>query len=433
MSDQSGRLTVVRGGWERRLDFLDGRVVYASSTLPHERLATHLASKGLLDAARLRRLLAISLLRRTLFTDLLVDQDGVSVDDLRAHLQGLAQTITTRVFGEAELDVSFDPTYPVRNLLHLDLNLDPQTLALEAARRTDETGGSGPPDVRDMLPLAGDAFERFFFDLIAVGVPEQDPLDGESFAALHRVVRDVMITLGQWLTSGPGLVPLPPEQVRSIDSWPGGGGVPPLDGMPHAVWNQMVLACAVRAPDLERPATLTEAADVAQQLGVWGEMTGSDRWRRPAAGRLDELSRTVVASWTRAAEAAAEALGVEPGRAGLAVHLMAIPSDLVLWVLATVAVPHNGVRLSLLREVPRRLARELGALGDLPPWFQRLAAATEPHRLGLALDLARRALPSATVWPATMPETQDPSTSSGVREDELEAARARVREALEET
>ncbi len=430
MSDLSGRLTMVQHGWERRLDFLDGRVVYASSLVPGERLATWLAASGLLDAGRLRRLLAVSLLRRTLFTDLLVEEPDVSVEEIRRGLADLAQTVVTRTFSGAVVEVSFDPSYPVRNLLHLDLALDPQSLALEAARRTDESPPTPLPAADDMLPLAGEAFERFFWELIRSGVSAEDPLDGERFATLHRVVHDVMGTLAQWLASSPGLVPLPADQVADIGAALAGSEAPPLVGLPHAAWNQMVLACSVRSGALSRPSTLDELAETAGRLDVWNEMIGTERWRRPPAGKLDQLSRSVVTSWTVGAEAAASVLGVEPRESALGAHLLAVPTDLVLWVLATVDVPHQGLRLTLLRELPRRLLVGLALLADLPATFRRLATGVERSPLAVALDIARRALPSAGVWIATVVENED-LTCEGVSDTDVEAATLAAREALE--
>jgi hypothetical protein len=192
----------------------------------------------------------------------------------------------------------------------------------------------------------------------------------------------------------------------------------------------MVLACSVRSAPLSRPSTLEDLAETAGQLDVWEEMIGTERWRRPPAGRLDQLSRSVVTSWTAGAEAAASVLGVEPGEASLGAHLLAVPTDLVLWVLATVDVPHQGLRLTLLRELPRRLFVGLALLADLPATFRRLATGVERSPLAVSLDIARRALPSAGVWTATVIENED-LTCEGVSSEDVESATLAVREALE--
>ena len=86
----NGRLTLLGRQSKRHLDFLDGNIVYVSSSVPQERLASWLANEGLLPVEQLRRLLGLSLLRRTLFTNLLIDRGGFSVDGLRGSLTRLA-------------------------------------------------------------------------------------------------------------------------------------------------------------------------------------------------------------------------------------------------------------------------------------------------------------------------------------------------------
>jgi len=50
LGGHTGRLTLTDDTGERRLDLLHGRVVYISSTIPEERLATWLTRDGLLGA-----------------------------------------------------------------------------------------------------------------------------------------------------------------------------------------------------------------------------------------------------------------------------------------------------------------------------------------------------------------------------------------------
>ena len=72
-------------------------------------------------------------------------------------------------------------------------------------------------------------------------------------------------------------------------------------GLPHAAWNQMVLAHAVRSDALVRPIGLTGLSKVAAELDLWLEMTGSERWRRPHADRLDTRTVPPCISITRRA------------------------------------------------------------------------------------------------------------------------------------
>lgn len=406
MGSLTGRLTLIERERERRLDILEGRVVYVSSTVSEERLATWLANEGLLPAARLRHLLGVSLLRRQLFTELLVQDGGVGADVIRSSLNRLAQAVTTRVLKAQRVRFVFDSTFPVRDLMCLDLDVDPHALILEAARRGDEESWPADDGVDPELPFTGEAFERFFWDVIREGVGPGDGLEGARLAELHGLIRSIVSTLAQWLASSPGLVPLPAGQAAEIAGQIGRDEAVDLMGLPHAAWNQMVLAQSVRSPDLVTPTGLSELSEVAAAIDLWVEMTTSERWRRPQVDRLDRLTRHVIETWCRGATAAASVLGIDPEEVALAVHLLVVPTDLVLWVLSTLPVPHQRVRQTLLRRLPQRIGAGLARLADLPGGTAELFEAREVTRLGIALHLGREHVPSAAAWPRTLPDDE---------------------------
>lgn len=427
----SGRLTVLGPGGERRLDVLDGQVVFASSTVPDERVASWLAHDEVLPAPTLRHLLGRSMLRRTLFTDALLHEGGVSREVLRSSLTRLAELITIRILRGGELSFTFDPAYPVRDLLGLDLAVAPHTLLLEAARLADE-GRHRPegPEPAE-LPFAGEAFERFFWSMIRESVTRDEPLDGEALAELHGITRDIMGTLSQWLGSSPGLVPLPASQADEISSRLDAGAAVGLMGRPQAAWNLTVLTCAVRCDALPPPEGLDALEEVAAELGLWPEMTVGDGWRRPHAERLDGLTQRVVTTWSKAAAAAAPHLGVDPAAALLATHLAVVPTDFVLWVLASLPVPHGRTRQNLLHRLPRQVGAGLAWLADFP---EELVAVLDGRRmspLGACLSLARETLDSGPVWLPSSP--YDPDRLLEVAGPEsLAAAAAAARRAAEE-
>jgi hypothetical protein len=406
MGGLSGRLTLIERYRKRHIDLLDGQIVYISSTVPEERLASWIATEGLLPVALLRRLLAVSLLRRTLFTGLLIDRGGFSPDHLRGSLTRLAETITSRVLTAPQVRFELDPSYPVRQLLGMTLQVDPNILLMEAARRSDEH--SDPPQRAEdtVLPFDGEAFDGFFWQLIRDGIPDSERVDGEQVVRLQQLLRDIMGTLSKWLVSGPGLVPLPPGQASRIWERARVGDRVDLVGLPHAVWNQMVFACSIRTPHLQHPETLGELVDLAAELDLWEEISSSELWRRPQAGRIDELTAGVAATWTRTAQAAAPHIGVTADVARLAVQLVVVPTDLVLWVLATLPVPHRRLRTTLLRELPRRIGRGLAELADFPEPLRGLFDSGGLTRLGACLHLGREVLPTAQVWPETVPEDE---------------------------
>lgn len=403
----SGRLTLVGRHSKRHLDFLEGDIVYVSSSVPQERLASWLATEGVLPVSQLRRLLAVSLLRRTLFTNLLIDRGGFSPDTLRSSLTRLAETITSRVMATDQVRFTLDPDYPVRQLLGLTLQVEPNSLVLEAARRTDENGRDVPPEEFFPTEFCSEAFDSFFWDLIREGISDGDRVDGEEMVQIQAAIRDILGVLGDWLTSSPGLVPLPIRQAGALSQRMNGDGAVDLSGLPHAVWNQMVLACSIRSPHLEQPETLTQLSDVAAELGLWQEMIDNEAWLRPAARRIDELVEDAASSWAAAATAAAPHMSVSPDAARLAAHLVTVPTDLVLWVLSTLPVSHRQLKRTLVRELPRRLGRSLAQMADFPLPIRQLFEGSLVTHLGACLHVGRGVLPTAHVWPPTVPADEE--------------------------
>jgi hypothetical protein len=406
MGRLSGRLTLSARNSKRHLDLLEGEIVYVSSTVPDERLASWLATEELLPVTQLQQLLAVSLLRRTLFTNLLLDKGGFDPGNLRHSLTRLAETITCRVLADPDVRFELDPDYPVRQLLGLTLQVEPNTLMLEAARRTDENGDTIPPGQEFPTDLCGEAFESFFWDVIRSGISDADRVNGEELANLQQLVRDITGVLSNWLSSSPGLVPLPEPQAEVVAGRLVVPELQTLTGLPHVAWNRMVLACAIRSPAIQRPETLQELTEAAYELGLWDELIDGDRWRRPPAGQIDEFAESATSAWSDAAAVAADHLGVTADTARLAVHLITVPTDLVLWVLSTLPVPHRRLRSTLLRELPRRLGRNLAHMADFPKPLRQLFDGETVTSLGACLHLGRQVLPSAHVWPETVPEDE---------------------------
>jgi hypothetical protein len=238
-----------------------------------------------------------------------------------------------------------------------------------------------------------------------------------------------METLSKWLDSGPGLVPLPPGQASRIRKHSQFGNRIDLHGLPHASWNQMVLACSIRTSHPPHPETLQDLTEASTELDIWEEMAASDLWRRPQAGRIDALTERSAADWSASARAAAPHLGVTPDTARLAVHLAVVPTDLVLWVVATLPISHRRLRATLLRELPRRIGVGLSHLADFPELFRDLFSKTSLTPLGVCLHLARQALATAQVWPPTVPE-DDSILFGAATPDALTRAAAAARQAV---
>ena len=322
------------------------------------------------------------------------------------------------------------PGMAVRQLLGLTLHVEPNSLVLEAARRTDENGRDVPPEDAFPTEFCGTEFDKFFWDLIRDGISENDRVDGEEMVRLQQLIRDILGVLADWLSSSPGLVPVPNRQANVLGERLGGPGAMDLTGLPHAVWNQMVLACCIRGPELQPPETMTELARSAAELGLWEEMLADATWRRPSADRIDQLVEGTTTSWTNASMAAASHVGVSPDAARLAVHLVTVPTDLVLWVLSTLPVSNRRLKSTLVRELPRRLGQSLAHMADFPLPFRQLFDAAVVTHLGACLHLGRDSLPTAHVWPATVPADRHLLTSM-LSQEKLSEATEAIRASVE--
>jgi hypothetical protein len=430
MGALTGRLTLIERHRRRHLDFLDGRLVFASSSVPEERLATWLARENLLPVPVLRRLLALSLLRRTLFTALLIDRGGLEPERLHRSLTELAETIASKVLAADHVRFTLDPSYPVRDLHGVRLHIEPNLLLMEAARRTDEKESMVTPSL-ESPPLADD---EFLWSLIREGIPSEERVDGEEIAHLQKQLREITAKLRRWLDDGPGLVPVPTDHLSWIETAVRAPVAPELEGLTQLVWNQMVLACAVRGPVDDHPHTLHELRRHAMDLDVWRDMATAGALRRQATARIDDLTSRTAQVWSKGAAAAAPHVGVPVDSARLAAHLVVVPTDLVLWLLTTVPIPHKKLRSTIVRALPRRLGRSLALLGNFPEPFQSLFTQDSVTALGVCLHLARQILPSPQLWPLTVPEDESAlfeSLSPGVLTAAATAARRAAAPSLE--
>lgn len=427
MGGLTGRLSLRRKAHERRLDFIEGRVVFVSSQLPGEQLATWLVDQRELSAAEARKALAVSLLRRELFTDIIIHSGVIKAPTLRRAVTRLAETIMARILVTGDLQFTFDSGFPVRDLLGLALDLEPNQLLLQAARLRDE-GEEEVELASDLdLPFTGEAFEAFFWSLVRTAISSEMAISGEQLARLRTIVRDVLATLEHWLSSSPGLVPLPPNQATDVALALGEGASPPLGGHPHLVWNAMVLACSIRYQGQSPPRSLADLNGIDKGSDIWTEMVCGETWHRPHSKRLDDLTPRVAAEWARLAGAAAPEMGLEREEVELAAHLLVVPTDLVLWVLSTVPVPQPELRRALLHCLPRRLGLALGTRADFPLSIRSLFSPQRPSPVGACLHLARTYLSSATVWLDPVP-AYDGCLLELADSDALKRAATRIKE-----
>lgn len=179
----SGRLVLERDGGRRVLDVQRGRIVFASSTLPQERLGTFLVERRRVPAPTLYDLLARHALGRESLTQLLVSTGALADPALRQALTELAEAIIFDSFGWTDGTFRFDPgaTAPLQEgTLRIQLSLEAQILAFRGAKAVDDTSRSGgrprvlPPPRGEEGGERGD--DELFWAAIERAAPEEPSL-----------------------------------------------------------------------------------------------------------------------------------------------------------------------------------------------------------------------------------------------------------------
>ncbi len=135
----SGRVTLVRRGIRRTVDVKEGAIVYVSSSVPEERLATHLVRQGVLPAADVYELLAENFTTGSTLTHLILEKGLLSREELAEAVEGLALRILLDLFRWSGAAFEFDPTFSTENVLKIQLSLRGQMLAIQGAKSVDDS------------------------------------------------------------------------------------------------------------------------------------------------------------------------------------------------------------------------------------------------------------------------------------------------------
>ncbi len=427
MTGISGRLRLRQKVWDRHLDLREGRVVFVSSTHPAERPAAWLARREVIPETELRAALARSLLGRGRLTDLISDLAEERQQQIRNALEDLAFHVVSRILLGGSVDFKFDPDYPVPGPPALDLDLDPQTLVLEAARRTDEGPRVMEPPPTSVLPLTGEGFEEIFWEVLEHALQVPVEVDGRTLASVHRVVRDVIGTLSRWLERSPGLVPVPTPQGDPIHRALSEDHSTSLSGLPHVVWDLLTLAAALPTRSEGTSLCLSELEHFATEHDLWLDLSTAPRLGRSLQPRIDPVIEGLARDLAHVGMSAAGPLGADPSEVELAAHLLVVPTDLFLYVLSTVPVPLEAVRRTILQRLPFRLGHVLAARAGFPPELAPLFRAGPPTAVSAALHLARGVVSGGALIPPLVDD--DEALVEAIGPKDMQAAVEAVRRA----
>jgi hypothetical protein len=144
----SGHLRLSRGEATRTLDVERGRIVFASSTVPRERLGTWLVERRTIPASSIYSALARQLLTRQPLTRLLAEGGLIGEAELRLASTELAEKIIFDSFDWDDAEFRFDPGPPASphsDALQIHLSLEASILAFRGAKQIDDTSRTGTP------------------------------------------------------------------------------------------------------------------------------------------------------------------------------------------------------------------------------------------------------------------------------------------------
>lgn len=361
----TGRLNLSAGSVTRALDVHCGKIVFASSSRASERLASWLLRKQIAPRSVLLRSLAFSQTRGELFTSVVMREAGLSQEVLVEAGRALATALATRLLQENRVLFTFDPSWPVADRLHVDLQLECSSLIMQAAYRVDTLPPAANP--RDEVPTTLDAktVEALFWRI--AGDLEGEHMDVATFAEAHRTFLAVGALLNRWV-QGPPLLPVGPgDAERVVARLERGEGVA-IEDSPTLIWDLLALVNGLDCPGYSRA---TGAASAWQLAGEDGALLvrliiDSPRWQRGARPETDEALWWAARKRVAAARHLFGEVGLGEEVALAAASLPVVILELVATALATTPLASPAMQRCALHHLLPVVATAAGNAAGLP-------------------------------------------------------------------
>ncbi|MGE5234860.1 MAG: DUF4388 domain-containing protein [Acidobacteriota bacterium] len=366
LSRQSGRLLLTAGSVTRAFDFVKGKVAFASSSRAAERMGSWLLRKGVVERRVLLRTLAVAQARGEAFTAVLERDAGVDHKLLVSAGRALATALAARVLREDRVAFRFDETWPVLDHLHVDFGMECGKLMMEAAFKMDtrppiDQVAEDPPTTLDPETVAA-VFWRIAEHL------EGELVDPASFALAHQTMMSVGELLHRWVTQGPPLLPLGPEDIDRISARLDAGEPVRLEDSPTLIWDLLSLVNGLDAPGLARASSASDAWLMAGDDAVLLTrlLSDDDRWRREARGDSDGPLWRAALARAAAGRTLAGPLDLAPDTAATAAALPVVLLELVATALSSAALVSPAMQRTALRHVLPLVGHAAGVAAGLP-------------------------------------------------------------------
>ena len=386
LTHATGRLLLTTSDVTRAFDVHCGRIAFASSSRASERLGSWLLHRSVAPRVVLLRALAVSQTQGELFTSVLERDAGIPHAGLVESARALATALVSRLLREDRVRFSFDPTWPVADHKHIDLEMDCHTLVMQAAYRAD----TNPPAAAAEVPyttLDPVTLEGLFWHII--GELEGELVDAAALADAHRTFLAVGELLNRWVVQGPPLLPIGPDDAARIVRRLDAGRAVRLEDSPVMAWNMLALVNGLDAPDGPSAASADQAWALAgAEAPEWMRLIlGNPRWRRESRSECDDPIRRATAARIAAARTLAATAGLAEDVAITAAALPMVVLDLVATALSCSPMSGPALQHRSVHHLLPLVGRAAGMAAGLPPAL--IAAVTLSPRRHPATRLAR--------------------------------------------
>jgi len=392
LTHATGRLWLTASDVTRDFDLFCGRVAFASSSDASERLGSWLLHRGVAPREVLLHALVLSQTRGELFTVVLERDVGVAHETLVDAGRSLATALVSRVLREDQVFFTFDPTRPVADRKHVDLEMDCRNLIMQAAYRADT---HPPPERGAAVPnatLEPKTIEALFWHVVSELHGEL--VDPVALAEAHRTFLAVGDLLNRWVVQGVPLLPIGPEDSERAERRLNAGKPVRLEDSPTLVWNLLSLVNGLSAPGVATAAGAEEAWQLAgSDAADWTRLLlENPRWRRDGRADSDAAIRRATLARIAAARKLAAVVDLSEDVATTAGALPMVVLELIATGMGTSAMAGPALQRAAVRHLLPLVGQAAGLAAGLPEVLlgalSRMPAHSPGARLARLVGLA---------------------------------------------
>ncbi|MGD1146548.1 MAG: DUF4388 domain-containing protein [Thermoanaerobaculaceae bacterium] len=386
LTHATGRLFLTAGDVTREFDLYCGRVAFASSSRASERLGSWLLSRGLASRESLLRALVLSQTNGDLFTVVLEREAGITHETLVDAGRVLATALVSRVLREDQVFFRFDPTQPVAERKHVDLDLDCHNLVMQAAYRADTHPPSDRSATVSCTTLDPNAIELLFWHIVRE--MDGELVDATALAEAHRTFVAVGDLLSRWVVQGPPLLPVGPDEAERVLRRLKAARPMRVEDSPTLVWNLLCLVNGLDSPGSDCAAGADEAWRLAgDDAAAWIRLIlENPRWRREKHTETDGAIRRATLARIAAARKLADAVGLSEDVATTSGALPMVLLELVATGLATSSMAGPALQRCAIRHLLPLVGQAAAMAAGLPEVLLAALSSSPPQHPGARLS-----------------------------------------------